>query len=153
MKLTLATLGLCGLTVIAGCDDAARTTAQSSAELGPQVVLFNITSGAEEDPHAVTMALQLADHALSDGRDVVLFFNVRGAGVPTTALTDDLAFHETPIKQLLTELVQRGAEVHVCPHCMSALEIDQENLLVGAVVTDREKLFSKLGPNTNVFSY
>jgi predicted peroxiredoxin len=153
MKLTLATLGLCGLALIAGCDDAAQTTQQSPGDIGPQLLFFNITSGADEDAHAVTMALQLASHALNDGRDAVLFFNVRGAGVPTTALPEDLAFHEKPIKQLLTELVQRGAEVHVCPHCMSALEIDQEDLIAGAVVTDREKLFSKLGPNTSVFSY
>ena len=78
---------------------------------------------------------------------------MRGVDVPTTALPENLAFHERPIKQLLTELVQRGAEVHVCPHCMAALVIDEEDLMAGAVVTDREKLFARLGPNTNVFSY
>jgi predicted peroxiredoxin len=153
MRLALATFGLCGLALIAGCDDAAPTAQQAPANSGPRIILFNITSGAEEDPHAVTMALQLAGHALDDGRSVVLFFNVRGVGVPTAALPEDLAFHEKPIKQLLANLMQRGAEAHVCPHCMAALEIGEEDLMAGAVVTNREQLFAKLGPNTNVFTY
>ena len=36
------------------------------------IVLFNITSDGEKDPHPVTMALQLANHALNDGREAVL---------------------------------------------------------------------------------
>jgi predicted peroxiredoxin len=150
MKLSLAVLGLCGLLAVAAC---ARTTPEVPAESGPQVMFFNITSGAEEDAHSVTMALQLAGHALDAGRDVVLFFNVRGVGVPTTALADDLAFHATPVKQLLGDVMQRGAAVHVCPHCMAALDIEEADLVPGAVVTNRESLFAKLGSNTNVFTY
>ena len=36
---------------------------------------------------------------------------------------------------------------------MSLLEIEATDLVAGAIVTDREKLFSKLGPNTVVFTY
>lgn len=116
-------------------------------------MLFNITSSPVDDPHAVTMALQLAGHALDDGRPVVLFFNVRGVSVPTVDLPDDLAFHVEPIKTLLADLVNRGAEVQVCPHCMSALGIEADNLIPGAVVTDRETLFARVTSNTVVFSY
>ena len=117
------------------------------------IMMFNITSGPMEDTHAVTMALQLAGHALADGREVVLFFNVRGVRVPTKELPKDLAFKAEPISELLDSVMKQGAEVHVCPHCMKALDITAEDLIPGAVVTDREKLFSKIGSNTVVFSY
>jgi predicted peroxiredoxin len=117
------------------------------------VMFFNITSGPEEDAHAVTMALQLAGHALDDGREVVLFFNVRGVDAPKKDLPGDLAFKDKPIKTLLADLIDRGAQAHVCPHCMKALDVSAEDLIDGAVVTDREKLFGKIGSNTVVFSY
>jgi predicted peroxiredoxin len=153
MKLSLAMLGLCGLLVVFGCKEQDRSARNAAATGEPQIMFFNIISGAEEDPHSVTMALQLAGHALDAGREVVLFFNVRGVGVPTTALADDLAFHAAPVKELLHDLMQRGAEVHVCPHCMAALDVKEADLVPGAIVTDREKLFARLGPETNVFTY
>ena len=116
------------------------------------VMLFSVTSGVD-DVHAVTMALQLAGHALDDGRQVVLFFNVRGAEVPTRSLPADLAFKAKPIKALLADRIERGAQVHVCPHCMKALGVEPGDLVEGAQVTDRQKLFANIGPNTVVFTY
>ena len=118
----------------------------------PTSMFFSITSGPE-DPHPVTMALQLAGHALDDQRSVVLFFNVRGVNVPTRQLPDTLAFGHTPIKELLVSLMERGAEVHVCPHCMEALGVEAGDLIDGAQVTDRELLFAHLKGNTSVFTY
>jgi intracellular sulfur oxidation DsrE/DsrF family protein len=68
-------------------------------------------------------------------------------------LPADLAFKDKPIKVLLAKLIERGAEVHVCPHCMKALEVEPEDLIDGAFVTNREKLFSRVGSNTVAFSY
>ncbi|MBD3337056.1 MAG: hypothetical protein GF355_16195 [Candidatus Eisenbacteria bacterium] len=74
-----------GLVAGAGLMLAGQVAGQSPASSETPLLLLNITSGAEEDPHTVTMALQLAGHALDDGRDVALFFNVRGARVATAA--------------------------------------------------------------------
>lgn len=153
MRHLLAYSGIVGIAVVFGCAPPAGDREGSPAEPEASVVVFNITSGATEDVHAVTMALQLAGHALDDGREAILFFNVRGVRVPTHQLRADLAFHAKPVKELLTELIARGAEVHVCPHCMKALEVTEEELIPGALVTGRQKLFSKLGSNTVVFSY
>ena len=99
------------------------------------------------------MAMQLAGHSLDDGREVVLFFNLQGVLVPTEQLPDTLAFGERPIKEMLTDLMARGAQVHVCPHCMGALGVESEDLLPDAQVTTRELLFAKLTNNTVVFTY
>jgi predicted peroxiredoxin len=142
-----------GIVLLLGFGNAAAEHHEAAAEPGATIMVFNVTCGAAEDAHSVTMALQLAGHALDDGREAVLFFNVRGVQVPTRGLPEDLAFRAKPIKKLLTDLIDRGAEVHVCPHCMKALNVAVGDLLPGARVTNREMLFSKLGPNTVVFSY
>ena len=128
--------------------------AQSDVETPatPATMFFNITSGPET-PHPVTMALQLAGHSLDDGREVVLFFNLQGVLVPTNQLPDTLAFGDRPIKEMLTDLISRGASVHVCPHCMSALGVEATDLLAEAQVTNRELLFARLTGNTIVFTY
>lgn len=136
-------------TMAVGC---AAPDASGTASSAPQPMFFNITSGPD-DPHPVTMALQLAGHALDDGRDVLLFFNVRGVHIPTTQLSDTLAFGDRPIKELLADLMARGAEVHVCPHCMAALEVNETDLIEGAQVTTRDLLFAHLTGNTAVFTY
>jgi sulfur relay (sulfurtransferase) complex TusBCD TusD component (DsrE family) len=99
------------------------------------------------------MAPQLAGHALNENKDVVLFFNVRGVSVPTKTFPIELAFHEKPITTLLQDLLARGAEVHVCQHCMNAMGITVEDSIDGAVMTDSKKLFAHLGSITVVFTY
>jgi predicted peroxiredoxin len=140
--------------LIAGCTAEVDTQVSDSlgeAAPGP-VVVMNIVSGIA-DPHPVTMALQLAGHALDDGREVVLFFNVKGAAVPTIDLPEDLAFHDRPMKELIENLITRGASVLVCPHCMQALDIGEEDLLEGVEVASRETLFGSIHENSVVFSY
>ncbi len=117
------------------------------------LMFFNITSDVMQDPHSATMALQLANHALDDGREVVLFFNVKGVVIPTKDFDGSLSFKDKPVKDLLAGVVEKGARVHVCPHCMKALGVKKEDLAENAVVTDREKLFSELTSNTVVFTY
>ncbi len=141
------------LLVLAACAPPAPVEAPVAAPPAPQITFFSITSDGASDPHSVTMGLQLANHALDAGREVVLFFNVRGTTVPTKAFPADLAFHAEPIATLLAGLIQRGAEVHVCPHCMEALGVAEADLIDGARVTTRDALFAKLGPETNVFTY
>ena len=64
--------------------------------------------------------------------------------IPTKDFKSEIAFHDKPLKLLLKELVEKGAKVHVCPHCMKALNVKPEMLIDEAITTDREKLFSKI---------
>jgi len=130
------------------------TSMAAMKDVGKPIVVFNITSDPMVDPHPVTMALQLAGHALDDGRHVLLFFNVKAVEVPTKGFPADLGQPPAPpIKQLLAELIEDGAEVHECPMCMKLRGVTAADLVDGAMVTSREALFSRLGPNSVVFSY
>ena len=148
--LMVMALGMVGLL---GCAQNGEEKAVVAKPAGPPIMFLSITSGAIEDTHSVTMALQLAGHALDDERKVVLFFNVRAADIPTKTFPGTIAFKDEPIKALLADLIDRGAEVHVCPHCMQALAVNPDALIKGAQVTDREALFSNLTSNTIVFTY
>ena len=139
---------LAGILLLLGAQEEPATATGESP-----VLLLNITSGPVEDPHAVTMALQLAGHALDDGREVALFFNVRGVDVASNRLPTELAFSDRPIRVLLADVIERGAEAHVCPHCMEAMDLTSEDLVEGAFVTDRTRLFGRMGQNTVALTY
>ena len=116
-------------------------------------LLLNVTSGPE-DLHKVTMALQLGGHALDDDRELAVFLNVRAPVFAAKDCSAQLAFGKNPpVKTMLAALIKRGAKVHVCPHCAEVLGITTEDLIDGAQITNREKLFGLLGPNTHVFTY
>jgi predicted peroxiredoxin len=141
------------LLIVFSCQTANQTQQSNTVEDSKPVMFFSLTSSGTENPHPITMALQLANHSLAVEREVVLFFNVKAVDIPTHQFKEDIAFRAEPIKKLLLELMEKGAQVHVCPHCMNALEVKETDLISGAMVTDREKLFSKLGNNTVVFTY
>jgi len=151
MKLSTRIISLAlAVFIVVAC--AAPASSDGAVSSDPPTMFFNITSGPD-NPHPVTMALQLAGHSLDDGREVVLFFNVQGVHVPTNELSETLAFGDEPIKMMLAGLIERGAHVHVCPHCMAALEVEEADLVEGAQVTTRESLFAHVHSNTTVFTY
>jgi predicted peroxiredoxin len=135
-----------------GCSGGTDTPGSIEAASSEPTVVMSITSGIA-DPHPVTMALQLAGHALADGREVVLFFNVKGVEIPSNALPDDLAFHADPISTLLRNLIDQGVTAIACPHCLEALGIGEEELLPGVTLATRETLFGSIHENTVVFTY
>jgi predicted peroxiredoxin len=150
----IALVALVGLDnrVFTGTSAQAQKPDEQSGRLKPCIV-FNITSG-KDDLHALTMALQLAGHALDDGREVVLFMNVRATELARKDASPTLAFRENPpLQTMLKKLMERGAKMLVCPHCMKVQGVEPADLLPGAEVASRETLFGNLGPNAHVFSY
>lgn len=125
-----------------GVDDGVKPT-----------VFINLTSG-KEDLHAVTMSYQLAGHALEAGRKVVLFFNVRAPELVDGGLSREFQFRDNPpLREMLSDLIGRGAQVIVCPHCLEAMGVEESNLADGASVATAESLFGNLGQETVVFTY
>ncbi len=117
------------------------------------IVVLNLTSG-KEDLHSATMGLQLAGHALADGREVVLFFNVRAVELVTKKSNQHLSFGgNPPIGQMVEELLKGGAKAMVCPSCSKVMGVDEGDLMSGMKMATRESLFAKLGSGTVVFTY
>lgn len=141
------------LTTLAGCESASNgSSAPPPAPVG--TVLISVTSDVTENPQSIDMAMKLAGFSLDEGRDVAMFFNVKGVTIPTNSFDDTLTFaDDSPIKQQLTNLIGRGVEVHVCPICMKALDVEEGDIMEGAQVTTRPKLFAHIGADTAVFTY
>ena len=143
----------CTAALLAGCTQP-QSNARSAAGSAEAIVFFSVTHDGADDPQRLDMAMKLAGFSLDEDRRVVMFFNVRGVRVPTQAFSDTLSFKDDKtIKAQLASLIDRGAEVHVCPICMKALDVQEGDLVEGAQVTTRPKLFSTIGPGTTVFTY
>ncbi len=143
------------LTAMIGCSSESKQTGQTTVtDVDAKRAVISITSDPLADPQAVNMALTFAGFCLDEGYDVAIFFNVKGVTLPTTSFDETYQYQQhAPLTEQLTTLKERGAELHVCPVCMKDLEITSDDIIEAAFVTDKPKLFGKLGGDTMVFSY
>jgi len=136
------------------CNKSAQPSGDASPRIGPGAVFISVVSDVDKNPQAIDMALKLAGFSLDEDRQVFMFFNVKGVTVPTKEFDETNAFGENePIKKQLMALIERGATVHVCPICMKALGVEADDIVEGAEVTTRPKLFAKITGDTVVFTY
>ena len=154
-KVSLMVTAAVVCSALSGCTySSTSSTSSNTTASEKKIVVFSITRNPENNPQSVNMALTLAGFSLDEGYKVALFFNVKSTGTPTLDFPDDYGYKDhSPLKQQLTDLMERGAEVHVCPVCMKDMDIKEGDLMEGAFVTSKTKLFANLGSNTVVFTY
>lgn len=141
------------LGALAGCQPEPRSVT-AGASGGEKIAVISITSDAQVDPQAVNMGLTFANFCADEKYQVAIFFNVKGAQLPTRSFPDDFKYLEhDPLKAQVKALAAKGVEIHVCPVCMKDLSITKEEIMEEAFVTTKPKLFSRLGPDTMVFTY
>jgi predicted peroxiredoxin len=152
--------GLALASLVLACAPAAPpaappSTAVTSPAAAPTkpALLINITSG-KENLHAVSMALKLAQSALADGREVVVFLNVGATVFASTALGEDVRFADfPPVLQLMREIIAAGGKVIVCAHCASVSGVSEASLLPGTAVSHHGEILQALKPDMVGFSY
>ena len=129
-------------------------TARAEEHAGSKgTLVINLTSG-KEDPHAVTMALELAGHALDDNRAVIVFLNVRAPELAGKHLPTTCGLPGKPlIPEMIGTLLKRGAVFLCCPSCMKVLGVQEADLVPGVKLATKESLFGGLGEGAVVFSY
>lgn len=132
---------------------ATQSALVTTATPGKQPLMVNITRGKNE-LHAVSMALGLAQSAIKDGRNVVVFLNVEAPVFAAKDLGDDTQFADfPPVKKMLADFVAMGGRVLVCGHCAHIVKLKQEDMIDGAKVLAHSELFTAMTPGTVVFSY
>ena len=135
-----------------GCERAPQ--AQTGLESDQKRAVISITSDPQADPQAVNMALTFAGFCVDEGYEVSIFFNVKGVLLPTKNFDKEFRFGEhSPMIEQMQTLKGRGVQLHVCPVCMKDLDIPADAIIPEAFVTDKPKLFARLGGDTMVFSY
>jgi predicted peroxiredoxin len=117
-------------------------------------LVINLTSGTE-DLHAVVMGLHFAEHGLADGREVVIFFNVKAPSLARKELADTVRFKEMPpVRALIADLLKQGAKMVVCPMCAEITGVEADQLAPGIdMIEDRKQIFDHMHGNSVVFTY
>lgn len=117
-------------------------------------LVINLTSG-ETNLHAVAMGLHFAEHGLADGREVVVFFNVKSPPLARDNLADSVGVQGMPpVKEMIATLLKGGAKMVVCPMCAEIMGVKTNELAPGIkMIEDRKQIFDHLHANAVVFTY
>lgn len=147
-----------GTTSFVGCTESKTPENVASPSVTPsaegKIALISIISDPLVDAQEVNMGLTFAGFCVDEGYDVNIFLNVKGVKLATNKFSAEAAFKDhSPMKKQLMKLKERGVQIHVCPVCMKDFEIKNSDIIPEAFVTDKPKLFSKLGSDTMVFTY
>lgn len=131
----------------------ARKAGGKAGKAHKAALFINLTRG-KEDVHAISMALGLACSALRDGHEVVLFFNVAAPVFASTKLRSDVRVADfPPVRQMVREVIERGARVLVCGHCAKLARVDRSHLLPGVTLANHEDVLSAIKPGMVGISY
>ncbi len=120
-----------------GCQSAGPRHDGTSVRDG---VFIHITKGPE-DPHAVLMALKMADLMSSD-RDVLVYVDLKGVEAVMKDAPDlSLASFESSRTQIAS-LLAKGVPIYVCPGCLKALNRKPEDVMPGLRIAEKDAFFS-----------
>jgi len=118
-----------------------------------QPILVNITRGKAE-LHAVSMAIGLAQSAIKDGRQAIVFLNVEAPVFAAKDLSGDVKYADfPPVRNMLADFIAAGGRVLVCGHCAHVVKLKQEDMIQGVKLLAHGELFTAITPQTTVFSY
>ena len=131
----LACLAAAPFTV--GCQS---TGARSNLATVQDGVFIHLSKGSE-DPHAVSMALKMANLMAAD-RDVLVYCDLKGIN---TVLKNapDITFPTFDSSHAqIKSLLEKSVPVYACPGCLKALGKAPDDLMPGVRVAEKEAFFS-----------
>ena len=103
-------------------------------------VFIHVTHG-KDDPHRVLMALSMAS-IMSEGRDVLVYFDIKGIDVVLKDAEDLTYSHFPSSKRQLMALPQKGVILMACPGCLKAAGKTPDDLAPGVQIADKDRFFS-----------
>jgi len=102
--------------VVANMVHSSQTNSSHEMTKSSQKLMVHISSGVDE-PHAIMMGLNKALKAREAGLDVFVYADVKATDIMLAKT--DIAFADFPSSQkLVNQLIDSGAQVYVCPHCL-----------------------------------
>lgn len=109
---------------------------------------------AKDDTDRATVAFVVANAAVASDKEVVVFLNIEGTRLSQVGYAD--AIHEAgfaPLKELITNFVNAGGKMYVCSPCFKKRELDESQLIPGAVIVGGAKLVEFMSDNCPSLSY
>lgn len=117
-----------------------NNTSPDQAEEVTDGVFIHITQG-HNDPHRVLMPLQMA-LIMAEDKDVLIYLDIDAVHLVTRDAADIEYAHFTPMKAALQQLLDMGVGIYACPGCMKAHGIEEDELMEGIQVAQKDRFFS-----------
>ena len=119
----------------------------------PGKVLVNLATGLE-DAERVMIAFLVATAALDQGKSVVLWATKDAVrlGLPGEA-KGEACDSCPPIERLFQQFLDGGGELWLCPICVTARGIADNEMVANAKVAGATPMWEWAGDDTTVFSY
>ena len=123
--------------VLFSCTQISTTEQVEKATDG---VFIHITRD-HSDPHRVLMPVQMA-LMMAEDKDVLIYLDIDAVHLVTKDAEDLEYAHFTPLKAAIGQLLDMGVGIYACPGCMKAHGINEEDLMDGIQVAQKEKFFN-----------
>lgn len=111
-------------------------------------------TAAKDNSDKATVAFVVANAALGSGQDTLVFLSVEGVRLSQKGYADDI--HEegfAPLRELMGNFAQAGGRIYVCSPCFKKRNLDENNLVEGAVIVGGAKLVEFLAAGSPCVSY
>ncbi len=129
--------GVAAVSCLVGC----QTTGAGSSPVTVRDGVFIHLSKGPEDPHAVLMALRMAN-IMAEDRDVLVYCDIEGINIVLKDAPDVTfpAFESS--RAQLRALLDRSVPIYACPGCLKAHGKSPEDLMPRVRVADKEAFFA-----------
>ncbi len=116
-------------------------------------VLVSLSTGME-DAERVTVAFLVATAALNQGKDVVVWTTQEAVrlGLPGVA-AGEACNGCPPLERLFAQFADGGGEIWLCPICLDARGLSDEEQVPNSKVAGATPMFEWLGDHATVFNY
>lgn len=108
--------------------------------------LFTVTTFTNEDPDRVATPLVLANSALANGKDVLIWLTMEGVelakkGAASTLIPKSFA----PVNELLDTYIENGGRIGICPPCAKTHGLSDENKIDNAELMGAVAMLDETG--------
>lgn len=109
---------------------------------------------ARDDTDKATVAFVVANAAVASDKQTVVFLSTEGTRLSQKGYADDI--HEegfAPLRQLMANFAEAGGQIYVCSPCFKKRNLNENNLVAGAVIVGGAKLVEFMGEGCPSVSY
>jgi predicted peroxiredoxin len=116
-------------------------------------VLINLATGME-DAERVLVAFLVATAAQAQGKEVVVWTTKDAVRLGLPGVMTGVPCKECPaLDALLSQCLDAGGELWLCPICVKARDLDDAEKVSAAKIAGATPLWEWAGNDTTVFSY
>jgi len=95
--------------------------------------LFTVTTFTNEDADRVATPLVLANSALANGKDVLIWLTMEGVELAKKGAAKTLTPKSfSPVSELLDTYIENGGRIGICPPCAQTHGLSDENKIDSA---------------------